>query len=227
MIDFSARAAAVGDHLVLTAIYRAAPGHTPASASTECTEAARITLNGHTECLRMLMDADPRSAMIKMWVNGALLLLPFIPFNIVFCNVVETGNLSDLESLRELVKAMTLLAEKPEYAGCARQLQVFRALHTVASRYVEVMASRGFSGGMPMDGGSISRVPTSGVYMGSEPGANQFPGEDFSSAPSVPDTIQNWSSLGGMELDPFGTQLGSWFLESGDMMDYLGGQNVP
>lgn len=175
----------------------------------------------------MLMVADPRSAMIKMWVNGAMLLLPFIPFNIVFCNVVETGNMGDLESLGELVRAMTLLAEKPEYTGCTRQLQVFRALHTVATRYVEVMASRGFAGGVPIDGGSISRVPTSGVYMGSGSSTNYFPGEEFSSAPGVPDTILSWASLGGMELDPFGTQLGSWFQESTDMMDYLGGQDLP
>ncbi|KAH6665305.1 hypothetical protein F5X68DRAFT_265761 [Plectosphaerella plurivora] len=168
MINFSSHAAAVGDHLVLTAIYRAVPGCTPQSISPECIEASRIALNGHTECLKLLLNTDPRSAMVKIWVNGALLLLPFIPFNIIFCNVVETGNLHDLDSLGDLVGAMTLLSEKPEYASCERQLQVFRSLHIVAAS-------------------------------------------------------QNWATLGGRELDPFGTQLGSWFQESTDIMDYLQG----
>lgn len=233
MFDFSARAAAVGDNLLLTAIYRAEPGPNPDSISAECKASARITLRGQTECINHLLDKDPQSALIKLWVNGALLLLPFIPFNIVFCNIVETGDREDLASLGALVQAMARLAEKPGYGPCGRQLQVFRALHTVAARYVEVMgrpgAGNGFENGtLTGDIASSSLVTPSDGHAMCGPGFNSAldgncAGDQDFLAASGGFESQNWAELREMELDPFGMQLSTWLQGSGDGMDYLGG----
>jgi hypothetical protein len=239
MVDFAGHAAAVGDYLVLTAIYRAAPGRMPSTITTECTSAARAALREHTKCISMLLDNELQSAQVEFWVNGTLILHPFIAFNIVFCNVVDTGDLGDLENLRALVQAMGLLSETTEYASCKRQLRIFQALYTVAARYVEVMgranSAAESSGGL--DSGTAeevaipcSQMPSSGTPMGSGPAIDNFvasgvftEGSDFLPLHGVPES-HAWAGLGGMEFDPLGTQLSSWFQGSNEAMDFLGGQ---
>jgi hypothetical protein len=53
-----------------------------------------------------------------------------MPFNFVFCSVIETGNLEGLESRKALIDALELLS-------CAMQLDIFRALYTVAVVHTE------------------------------------------------------------------------------------------
>lgn len=245
MIEFTRHANKVSDYVVLAAIYRAISGRTPASISADCTSAARIALQGHTECITLLLNNEMHSAQLEFWVNGALLLLPFIPFNIVFCNIVETANLDDLNSLKTLVQAMELLSEKSDYASCAKQLRIFRALYNVAARYVEVkgkayFVTRSGSDGPDVGKGSSnitatgitfasSQMQSSNGYMGSVSGMDSFDrggsiGDGLELLP-VPQGLesQTWAGLGGMELDPLGTQIGSWFQESDDVIDFLGG----
>ncbi|KAH6962340.1 fungal-specific transcription factor domain-containing protein [Ilyonectria sp. MPI-CAGE-AT-0026] len=215
VIEFTRHAKKASDYVMLTAIHRGTPGRTPASISAECTSAARIALQGHIECITLLLNNELHSVLLEMWVNGALLLLPFLSVNIVFCNVVETANLDDLNSLKALVQVMELLSEKPHYASCAKQLRIFRALYNVAARYVEVKGEAYFA----------ARSGSADPDVGK--GSNNIggPGDGLELLP-VPQVLesQTWAGLGGMELDPFGTQFSSWFEESNDLMDFLGGQ---
>ncbi|KAH8879728.1 hypothetical protein GQ53DRAFT_800065 [Thozetella sp. PMI_491] len=242
MIEFIRHANMVSDYVVLTAIYMATPGRMPASMSAECTSTARIALQGHTECINLLLNNELYSPQLELWVNGAIPLLPIIPFNIVFCNIVETANIDDLNSLKALVQALQLLSEKPDYASFAKQLRIFQALYKVAARYVEVkgeayFATRSGSPGPKVGKGSSNIAATgflaassSSGCMGSGSGADSFfrgGGLDYGlDLLAVPQGLerQTWAALGEMELDPLGTQLGSWFQESNDMMGYLGGR---
>lgn len=104
----------------------------------ECTSTARAALREHTECITLLRNEELWSAHFDLWVNGAMLLSPFIPFNIVFCNVVETADQAGLDSLKALVDALDALSQTPRYSSCAKQLRVFKALHSVAAKYVEI-----------------------------------------------------------------------------------------
>lgn len=214
MIEFTRHANKASDYVMLAAIHRGTPGRTPASISAECTSAARIALQGHIECITLLLNNELHSVLLEMWVNGALLLLPFLSVNIVFCNVVETANLDDLNSLKALVQVMERLSEKPHYASCGKQLRIFRALYNVAARYVEVKGEAYFA----------ARSGSAGPDVGE--GSNNIGGlGDGLELMPVPQVLESqaWAGLGGMELDPFGTQFSSWFEESNDVMDFLGG----
>lgn len=241
-VEFTKHVNKVSDYVVLTAIYRAAPCLTTASVSTECTSAARIALQGHIECITLLLGDELHPVQRELCVNGALLLLPFLPFNIVFCNVVETANLDDLNTLKDLVQTMEFLAEKPDYASCAKQLRVFRALYNVAARYVEVegcVHSSAQWGGAGLDAAkghnniaaaeliaASSPIESSSRCVESGSGIRSFGrggglGDDLEHLPITQILeSQTWPGLGGLELDPLGTQFSSWFQETNDPIDF-------
>lgn len=239
MINFTKYASKVVDYAVLTAIYWAIPGRTPTSISAECTSAARMALQGHTECITLLLNDELPSVQLELWVNGALLLLPFIPFNIIFCNIVKTADIDDLNSLKALVQAMELLSEKPDYSSCAKQLRIFQALYNVAARYVEVTGQEYFASRSGSASPDTGKVPNSSASIGPTAASllMESSREYMESRSDMDSFVHNgglgdglevlqnhtWAGLGGMELDPFGTQLGSWFHESNDVMDFHGG----
>lgn len=216
MIEFIKHATKASDFGMLTAIYRAKCTQVPASTTAECALAAREALRGHTDCITLLLDHELNSPLLELWVNGALMLLPFFPFNVVFCNVVETANSDGLNSLKDLVQAMDLLSKSPRYVSCTTQLGVFQALYNMAASYVD---AKGKAGHGASNNAAPSHIQSFGGYGGFQfqPGADS-PVDDESRGNELqpPAMFQapeghTWAGLGGMELDPLDVQLGSWF----------------
>lgn len=98
----------------------------------------------------MLADTALWSPSLDIWVNEIILLAPFMPFLIMFCNIIETSDSSDLDRLRQLVDGLQSMAKSPRYSACSKQLRILKALYDVAAKYVEAKA-KGQSGDMSRD----------------------------------------------------------------------------
>ncbi|CAN9478455.1 unnamed protein product [Alternaria alternata] len=228
-VEFAQHATRATDYLLLVAIYRVAFSKPSTKVSSECIAAARTSLREHTQCIALLVSYNNDPALFELWVNGGLILFAFVPFNIIFCSVIETANLADLESLETYVDALASLAKKPEYTSCAKQLEIFRALHKLALVHSEIRAQMQLSScpsgplsssakdagleGLPDTlGGLPSWHDRDGMWNGSINTTNE---------PSVL-ASQPWADFGGMDLDPLGTQLGYWIQESSQDFDNFG-----
>ncbi|KAL5356636.1 fungal-specific transcription factor domain-containing protein [Aspergillus floccosus] len=132
------------DYSILAAIYRGIPAGKFSSFAPcpECIAAAKAALKETELCITTLGHAAPQSSSLDLWVNEILLLAPFMPFLILFCNIVRTSDPSDLAHLQGLVESLQSMAQSPCYSACSKQLRIFKALYEVAAKYVEAKARR-------------------------------------------------------------------------------------
>lgn len=63
---------------------------------------------------------------------------PFIPFTIIFCNIVERTDPSDLEYLGHFASVFESVSQLPRFALHARQATIFTLLYEVAAKYIAV-----------------------------------------------------------------------------------------
>lgn len=140
------------EYSILASIYRGIPSGQSASLAPcpQCISAARATLKETEVCIGLLADVVLWSPSLDIWINEIILLAPFMPFLILFCNIIETSNSSDLDRLRQLVDSLHSMAQSPRYSACGKQLRILKALYDVAAKYVESKA-KGQSGGMSRD----------------------------------------------------------------------------
>ncbi|KAM5383562.1 hypothetical protein ACJZ2D_002011 [Fusarium nematophilum] len=121
---------------LLTLVYRASP--LPANSQStfipECVQSARATLQRHQDCMELL-SRDSVSFYFPSYVNWTLLFAPFIPFIVVFCQVIETQDQTDLARLQSFVTSMESSSAVSEAA--AKMHRLFQVLYTVALRYIE------------------------------------------------------------------------------------------
>ncbi|KAI8657742.1 Fungal-trans domain-containing protein [Fusarium keratoplasticum] len=120
---------------LLTLIYRASP--LPANSRStfipECVEAARATLQRHQDCMDLL--GKDNSFYFPSYVHWTLLFAPFIPFIVVFCQVIETQDQADLARLHSFCTSTESSVTLSEAA--AKTHRLFQVLYTVALRYIE------------------------------------------------------------------------------------------
>ncbi|KAJ5955969.1 hypothetical protein N7501_010248 [Penicillium viridicatum] len=140
------------EYSILASIYRGIPSGKSSylAPCPECISSARATLKETEVCITMLTDAALWSPSLNLWVNEVILLAPFMPFLVLFCNVIETSNSSDLDQLQQLVVSLQSMAQSPRYSACSKQLRILKALYDVAAKYVEAKA-KGQSGEMISD----------------------------------------------------------------------------
>lgn len=81
---------------------------------------------------------------------------PFISFIILFCHIIETSEVTDLERMSGLVDTLELKATSNTHNTCAKQLRLFKALYDVAAKYIEVR-SRKDGGGQALLSWSMSQ----------------------------------------------------------------------
>ncbi|RSM07718.1 hypothetical protein CDV31_008498 [Fusarium ambrosium] len=216
VLEFLSHASKVCDYSVLASIYKSIPPEDSSSSSCpECISATRIALQEHTACISLLADQPSESLILDFWVNTALLLSPFVPFNILFCNIVEKSVPSDLQLLARFVGALEVSAAIPRFsAACRRQLPIFRSLYDVAAKYIEAKANvyqqhqsaNSIVTGLGME--NVTRTEASqsaltGTEDTSQDGVNHTP-DDF-----------------GVEMDLSSAEIGDWFYQNQQMMRLL------
>ncbi|KAL2754889.1 hypothetical protein ACRALDRAFT_2107864, partial [Sodiomyces alcalophilus JCM 7366] len=124
---------------LLTLVYRAAPrpASAPTTFSDECIKAARATLAKHQDCMEVLEKSN--SIFFPTYVHWTLLFSPFIPFIVIFCQVIETLDQADLTRLHQFVTSIQSAPALSEAA--AKMHRLFQVLYSVALRYVEFRTS--------------------------------------------------------------------------------------
>jgi hypothetical protein len=231
LLDFFMHADRAGNYSLLTSIYKSV-SFGQSSSCPECLAAARTTLQEHVACMVMVADEGLQCPLIDLWVNGALLLSPFIPFNIIFCNVVETTEASDLQHLLQVVDVLEATSKIPRYsAACIKQLRIFRALYEVAAKYVEIKAMKQHDLAINSD---INRLDVGTYVNANVSGLGSFASSTFSvSAPNSFDVREqageNLEQVLNVQVpDNFdvegvlpGAELGDWFYRSHQMMGFL------
>ncbi|KZL69341.1 fungal specific transcription factor domain-containing protein [Colletotrichum tofieldiae] len=120
---------------LLTQIHRAAPraegSHT--TFNSECVKAARAALEKHRDCdavMRKFYDI-----YLAIYFNWTIIIAPFVPFIVVFCQVIETQDTQDLARLHSFVIFLQETSTLSEAAAMTHRL--FRILYSVALRFVE------------------------------------------------------------------------------------------
>ncbi|KAL4747256.1 hypothetical protein BDW72DRAFT_209715 [Aspergillus terricola var. indicus] len=132
---------------MLTLIYRSiAPEKLSASASAfcqECIDAAREALAEHDRCVAAITRARGKTVFLETYINWSIIQSPFIPFIILFCHIIETSDASDLVRLGSFVESLESASTSPAHSTYDKQRRLFRALHDVAAKYVEVKSRTG------------------------------------------------------------------------------------
>lgn len=104
--------------------------------SLDCLDFARKTLQAHEECMQLTSENHHYRSIYVHW---RILQLPFIPFIVVFGNIVKACNLDDLSRLRGFVDSLQPLTNlsPPVY----RLHSISYALYEVACLYLDRMSS--------------------------------------------------------------------------------------
>lgn len=214
---------------VLTLLYRAIPSP-PGSASTftpECVEAARSALEKHEDCMERLKPYDAQFKVL--YLHWTIHYNPFNPFIVIFCHVIETSDMSDLDRLHDCVASFEPLSKTSE--STARIHRLFHVLYNVALKYVEVKQNQEqASVGREFDAYLNALGFNPGGLMEVRQGGD---GTEGSSLPpsGIPLTLQDYSGLEGVQMSnqdvpasgmlQQGMMLGGWFHSNQQMMGLL------
>ncbi|EFQ26006.1 fungal specific transcription factor domain-containing protein [Colletotrichum graminicola M1.001] len=124
---------------LLTLVYRAAPRveGSPTTFSPECVKAARAALEKHRECVAIMRKSH--DVYFSSYMHWTVLFSPFIPFIVLFCQVIETQDRDDLARLHSFVVFLQETATMSDAAG--KMSRLFQVLYSVALRFVEFRAT--------------------------------------------------------------------------------------
>ncbi|KAK4243720.1 fungal-specific transcription factor-like protein [Corynascus novoguineensis] len=203
-----------------TLIHRAVP-NPPGSLttfSTECIQTARETLARHQDCMGVMEKTT--AGLFSTYMNWTILFAPFVPFIVVFCQVIETRDKGDLARLEAFVNSLLPHPAVSEAVDKLRRL--FQALYSVASQVVESQTGTG------KDGQQSSTVDTCLAALGfpSQLGPSSQESEyeagvaSYASDPAFQRGVNPMIWMGN------GTELEDWFYNNQQMMDILEG-NFP
>ncbi|KAH7354529.1 hypothetical protein B0T11DRAFT_260914, partial [Plectosphaerella cucumerina] len=112
-----------------------APQNPDAAFSPECIETARHALERHQEYSEAVFGHDEQFDIYMSWI---ILYTPFVPFIVIFCNVVITRDPADLARLGRFVASLQRTSRYSE--GSMALPRQFEVLFKAASRYLEIKA---------------------------------------------------------------------------------------
>ncbi|KFA67302.1 hypothetical protein S40285_03667 [Stachybotrys chlorohalonatus IBT 40285] len=140
----------------LTMIHRAASPKENGNQtfSVVCLESARMAFEAHRECMRISELSSNMKAAYLLWYQAQTLPLtiiytPFIPFIVIFCNVIETSNSDDICTLGEFCESLKPVCPTLEAVNKLHNLCL--VLYNVAVTYVESKAQNPGCQGMHVE----------------------------------------------------------------------------
>ncbi|KAK4120198.1 hypothetical protein N657DRAFT_693139 [Parathielavia appendiculata] len=212
----------LSDHVlrlsIRTLIHRAMP-NTPGSPTTfsvACIRAARETLARHQECMAVVERT--KVGLFSTYMNWTILFAPFVPFIVLFCQVIETRDRADLARLEGFVASLQPHTAATEAVDKLRRL--FHVLYSVASQYVESLV--GATGDVQQPSTEVDTCLAALGFSSSQP----VPGQQeagFLPGSGMGDFNEQASQRG---VNPMiwmgnGTQLEDWFYNNQQMMTFL------
>ncbi|KAI9146718.1 ATPase [Paramyrothecium foliicola] len=216
-------------HSVATLLQRAETD-TMNGFTNQCITSARTALEYHRSFVRNFgQNFGLRSTtLVYSYMNWTILFSPFIPFIVLFCHIIETGNGEDLGRLGDFVRSIQSVCDDSN--TIANHYRLFQVFHSVAVRYTEIKSApaplrpeelefRGEMDGFLRTMGfqthqnlvAEDRDANAGDQVGSPSG--------FHMAPSV-------EMCDGLERTMQVSQTGNWFTLSQQMMDLLDNDEV-
>jgi hypothetical protein len=192
-------------HSAMTLIYRAIPNERGPEGSlyNACIEAARKAIAWHHECMR-LADTDHAKAAYLHWT---ILYLPFVPVIVLFCHVIETSNMEDLQRLSDFADSLQPACSVSP--ATEKFLRVCRVLYNVARLYTEAKAQQ--DNDLNLVGNDIDMYLSQLGFIAPQDQAAQQ--ADFSDGVEGFDAYQ-------------ATRLGNWFSATSNIMGLVEG-NLP
>ncbi|PKS12634.1 hypothetical protein jhhlp_000842 [Lomentospora prolificans] len=121
---------------ILTLIHRAVPAlpGSRTSLTDECIASARAALASHQSSIPTIGTGGP--ALLSSYINWTILFSPFIPFIVLFCYVLETGDLEDLDRMQTFVDSIESACHHSN--AISKHHRLFQVFHNVALRYTEL-----------------------------------------------------------------------------------------
>ncbi|EAS33170.3 transcription factor [Coccidioides immitis RS] len=208
-------------YLLLTLVYRALPPtqppETPSGLSLLCVESARRALQLHQHVMLTFRAKD--TYVMKGYVDWTILQCPFVPFLVIFCHTISSGDLDDLKLLEEVATSLQAAGSLSE--GAERLYRLCMVFYQVAKVYVDAKRQE------------VENTNTTSEY---QPIA--YPGEQFDSylnalglGPSLaPSMLRGHADIGnndGVEAIPelfdveMAQSLEDWYLGNRHMMGLL------
>ncbi|KAM0276725.1 hypothetical protein ACHAQH_006435 [Verticillium albo-atrum] len=124
---------------ILTLTLRALPTVVPGTSfAPECIMTARAALEQHQQYSTTIGTGQARH--YDIYIKWNILHTPFVPFIVMFCHVIETGDLADLQRMQSFVSSLDMWELSEASTNIHRQ---FETLFKVAQRYTEVRTARG------------------------------------------------------------------------------------
>ncbi|KAL4948436.1 hypothetical protein BDW69DRAFT_176437 [Aspergillus filifer] len=244
--EIARRADRIRSLSMLTLIYRSIPPQKPSTSAfcQECIDAARATLQEQDRCVAAITRAQERTVLLEAYINWTIAQSPFIAFIVMFCHIIETSQVSDLQHLRGLVETLESASNLRGHHTCDRQCRLFKALYDVAAKYVEVKSPtadgpRGLSRSIAPqqypdypanitanglgsgDDTTIASADTHAAAVKAADYPNQMPLQDQESgllSTAFPDPAFGDMN---MNMDFSGIQLWEWFNQNQSMMRML------
>ncbi|KAK3301852.1 uncharacterized protein B0T15DRAFT_442060 [Chaetomium strumarium] len=137
-----------------TLVRRAVPNPpgSPTTFTADCIQAARETLAKHQECMAVVERS--LVGLFSTYMSWTILYAPFVPFIVLFCQVIETKDRTDLDRLHAFVSSLQL--EKVDSSGGVSDAidklrRLFQVLYSVATQYVDQSHTEAHQPSMEVD----------------------------------------------------------------------------
>ncbi|KAK8109489.1 hypothetical protein PG999_007626 [Apiospora kogelbergensis] len=174
----------------------------------ECTNAARAAMRSHQECMDMMSD----TSLKVIYMHWTILYAPFIPFIVIFCQVIENSgsdaSQSDLRHLERFIQSLE--------AGCGISPAVEKlhrlssVLYNVALLYAEAKAQQAWDQDMVPVGNEFDLYLSQlGIMPMDESGGAGDPNGVGAGGNAAGDL--NGGAGGGDDDVMRNVQLGDWF----------------
>ncbi|KAL4969154.1 uncharacterized protein BDV14DRAFT_196468 [Aspergillus stella-maris] len=112
---------------------------TSATFSTDCIETARSALEAHQAVIQELSEKASSSVLfvyVNWQVSLTILFTPFVPFIVLFCHSIETGDEKDLTQMQHFV---TLIKSTAQHSlAIDKHHRLFQVFYGVAVKYNEL-----------------------------------------------------------------------------------------
>lgn len=243
---------------MLTLIHRAMPMQQDSitTFNNDCILSARAALENHLQIVTKIGAQD--SSMLSIYINWYLvpdprhstcilvisstiinlgtlclrtiLFTPFIPFIVLFCHVIETGDLEDLSRMQTFVTSIEGSCNSSN--TIAKHHRLFQVFYSVAARYTELS-----SPSAPMQEEQIklknqvdAHLSALGLYPnGSYIGGHPIPGSGPVASSDVVDIgiPAHDQPPPGQDWPQQALSLGNWFSFNQQMMDLMGENDFP
>ncbi|KAF7559911.1 hypothetical protein G7046_g4251 [Stylonectria norvegica] len=203
-LDMILKSGQVSHLASLTLIYRAIPSAPglPSTFNAECIEAARMAFSCHEDCMKLASDSRFSTLGYLHWT---ILYAPFTPFTVLFCYVIETSNIEDLQRLAQFVTSLKPVLEVSPAIDKFHRL--CKVLHHVAAVYVEAKARTQQDHDMIAAGNDFDMYFSQlGVVAGQQSAETLVSGGEFGQGLYQPPALETWftgnrSIMGMMEED--------------------------